>query len=174
MHTVQKNRYVEINPNDSEFNEHLYFVRKCCKIPNKLEWQISNQCLCLIWQQGIVVLLINLDGNTIYHLDVMAKPSLSVIRHLRHRHRKSNAKFNRLASEHQISSLSREEYHLSPKDGDLHSQTMLLNGKPLDVTPGGEIPTLDPIKVNSSDPIIVSPFSITFALIPQIDVPACR
>lgn len=69
---------------------------------------------------------------------------------------------------------TREEYHLTAKDGDLHSQTMLLNGKILAVNSTGDIPPLEPIYVNESDPIAVAPFSIVFAQIPYINFPACN
>lgn len=69
---------------------------------------------------------------------------------------------------------AREEYHLTAKDGNLHSQTMLLNGKILNVNSSGNIPNLEPSYVNSSEPIVVGPFSIVFAHIPYVGPPACR
>lgn len=68
----------------------------------------------------------------------------------------------------------REEYHLTPKHGDIHSQTMLLNGQVLDVDGSGMIPSLEPKRVNPSEPIIVAPSSIVFIDIPTILVPACK
>ncbi|KAH0989525.1 hypothetical protein GBA52_001008 [Prunus armeniaca] len=68
----------------------------------------------------------------------------------------------------------REEYHLTAKDGDLHSKVMLLNGKALSVDSSGNIPALEPITVGSSDPTTVAPFSIVFVHIPSIIVPACK
>ncbi|XP_073047276.1 heparanase-like protein 3 [Primulina eburnea] len=68
----------------------------------------------------------------------------------------------------------REEYHLTAKDGDLHSRTMLLNGQILSVNSSGLIPALEPVRVKLSEPIIVVPFSIVFEHIPSLDVPACR
>ncbi|KAG5582792.1 hypothetical protein H5410_053419 [Solanum commersonii] len=69
--------------------------------------------------------------------------------------------------------IEREEYHLTAKDGDLHSQTVLLNGKQLNVGHFGRIPLLKPIRVNPSDPISIAPLSIVFVHIPTIQVPAC-
>jgi len=68
---------------------------------------------------------------------------------------------------------AREEYHLTPEDGNIHSQIMVLNGKPLRVNSDGDIPPLDPIYVNSSEPINVAPFSIVFAHLPDAVATAC-
>ncbi|XP_020979574.1 heparanase-like protein 2 isoform X1 [Arachis ipaensis] len=67
----------------------------------------------------------------------------------------------------------REEYHLTPKDGYLRSQTMLLNGNPLELTNGGEIPRLDPVRSNVYSPIHIDPLSIVFIVYPNFDAPAC-
>lgn len=69
---------------------------------------------------------------------------------------------------------AREEYHLTAKDGNLQSQTMLLNGNILNVNSSGNIPNLEPSYVDSSKPIVVDPFSIVFAHIPYVQSPACR
>lgn len=44
----------------------------------------------------------------------------------------------------------REEYHLTPKNGDIKSKVMLLNGIPLVITDDSDIPSLAPVYVNSS------------------------
>ncbi|KAK7330314.1 hypothetical protein VNO77_24504 [Canavalia gladiata] len=67
----------------------------------------------------------------------------------------------------------RDEYHLTPKDDNLRSQTMLLNGIPLELTNDGEIPTLDPIRNNVHSPIHIAPLSIAFIVIPNFDAPVC-
>ncbi|KAG5153612.1 hypothetical protein AAZX31_05G022400 [Glycine max] len=67
----------------------------------------------------------------------------------------------------------REEYHLTPKDDYLRSQTMLLNGIPLELTNDGEIPTLDPLLNNVHSPIHLAPLSIAFIVFPNFDAPAC-
>ncbi|XP_027331645.1 heparanase-like protein 1 [Abrus precatorius] len=67
----------------------------------------------------------------------------------------------------------REEYHLTPKDHHLRSQTMLLNGIPLKLTNDGEIPTLDPVHTNVHSPIYIAPLSIAFIVFPNFDAPAC-
>jgi len=67
----------------------------------------------------------------------------------------------------------REEYHLTPKDGYLKSQTMVLNGIPLELTDQGDLPRLDPVSSNVRSPIYLSPLSIAFIVYPNFDAPAC-
>ena len=69
---------------------------------------------------------------------------------------------------------TRKEYHLTAKDGDLHSQTMLLNGRPLTLTSSGDIPPLVPVDVKVSEPISVAPYSIVFVHLPNVLLPACK
>ncbi|THU59038.1 hypothetical protein C4D60_Mb03t20770 [Musa balbisiana] len=101
---------------------------------------------CAKESQGITLLLINLSGNTTTEVFVTTKTAES----------------------------TREEYHLTAKDGDIHSQTMLLNGHILAVDSDGHIPELEPVKVAASEPITVDPFSIVFAHIPYFHALACR
>lgn len=74
---------------------------------------------------------------------------------------------------HSSSVTAREEYHLTPQDGNIHSQIMVLNGNVLSINSDGDIPPLEPLYVNSSKPITVAPFSIVFSHIPDAVVPAC-
>ncbi|KAH9331785.1 hypothetical protein KI387_003893, partial [Taxus chinensis] len=67
----------------------------------------------------------------------------------------------------------RMEYHLTAKDGDIHGQTMLLNGVILKLTEDGDIPSLGPVLVNVRIPISVAPLSIVFVSLPGIDIPVC-
>ncbi|MED6206041.1 hypothetical protein PIB30_023257 [Stylosanthes scabra] len=67
----------------------------------------------------------------------------------------------------------REEYHLTPKHGYLRSQTMLLNGHPLELTDDGEIPSLDPVKSDVHSPLHIAPLSIVFIVYPNFYAPAC-
>ncbi|XP_021761555.1 heparanase-like protein 1 [Chenopodium quinoa] len=70
--------------------------------------------------------------------------------------------------------LHREEYHLSPKEGRLQSQTMVLNGKPLQISEHGDIPSLEPALVHVYSPLYISPSSISFIVFPNFDAPACK
>jgi len=68
----------------------------------------------------------------------------------------------------------REEYHLTPKDGNLHSQTVMLNGKLLKISEVGDIPSLEPVLVSVNSPLYISPLSIAFIVFPNFDAPACN
>lgn len=69
--------------------------------------------------------------------------------------------------------LTREEYHLTPKDGYLQSQTMVLNGIPLQLTKDEGIPILDPVRADVNSPIYVSHLSIAFIVFPNFSARAC-
>ncbi|KAF6141810.1 hypothetical protein GIB67_031877 [Kingdonia uniflora] len=132
---------------------------------------------CAKQSQGITLLLINLDGNTTVHIRVTTETTTSVrLRTLKHKHKSTRTRFARVSGgTKSLNAINmREEYHLRAKDGDLYSQTMLLNGKILAVNSFGDIPPLEPINGNPWDPITVDPYSIVFAHIPSIDVPACK
>ncbi|KAL9682393.1 hypothetical protein QQ045_014190 [Rhodiola kirilowii] len=109
---------------------------------------------CAKKSKGVVLLIINLDGNTTFV---------------------AQAKFNTTAVKKRCTATldERLEYHLTAKNGYLQSQTMLLNGKILDVNSEGAIPHLSPMHVNASSPITVVPYSIVFAHFPNMILPAC-
>ncbi|CAN4118285.1 unnamed protein product [Withania somnifera] len=115
---------------------------------------------CSKSSDGIALLLINMDGGNISLSVTLANtnesPLLQVTNDQNPRHE-----------------IEREEYHLTAKNGDLHSQTVLLNGKELNVDHFGRIPPLEPIRVNSSYPVAIAPLSIVFVHIPTIQLSAC-
>lgn len=127
---------------------------------------------------GAVLLLLNLDGNTTVQVNVI----LDITQSMRHHQISHKSKVIRLplissklkGATSKLKGATREEYHLTPKDGDLHSQTMLLNGNILSVNSAGEIPALTPLIVNSSAPISIAPFSIVFMHFPDIALAGCR
>ncbi|XP_020696494.1 heparanase-like protein 1 [Dendrobium catenatum] len=80
---------------------------------------------------------------------------------------------SRIGMEAPSSSIKREEYHLTAKDGNHRSRTMLLNGRTLELSEDGQIPDLVPSYVYSNSPIIVAPLSIVFVVIPNFDAEAC-
>ncbi|KAK3438121.1 hypothetical protein EUGRSUZ_C02740 [Eucalyptus grandis] len=88
--------------------------------------------------------------------------------------RSRKSKFSRISKGLIFDANIREEYHLTAKDRDLHSQVTLLNGKILSVDSSGNIPALNPIQVRMSDPILVASFSVAFARFPSMNVTACR
>ncbi|KAL3624218.1 hypothetical protein CASFOL_033034 [Castilleja foliolosa] len=102
---------------------------------------------CAKQTQGITILLINLDGNTTVKV--------------------------KLDDDRLFGGKDREEYHLSPMDGNIQSRTVLLNGKALIVDSFGAIPAMEPVRVSFSRPINVRPRSIVFVHIPGVDTPAC-
>ncbi|GMY15553.1 heparanase-like protein 1 isoform X1 [Fagus crenata] len=83
--------------------------------------------------------------------------------------KRKNSKAKKKASN---KSLYREEYHLTPKDRNIQSQTSVLNGNPLNVT-NGEIPILDPIVNDENTPMYITPLSLVYIVIPNFEAPAC-
>ncbi|KAM0969291.1 hypothetical protein COP2_017951 [Malus domestica] len=127
---------------------------------------------CAKQSKGITVLLINLHNTTA----IEARVAFNATWTLRHKHKSHKLHRSHVAKLRQglESSTEREEYHLTAKDGKIQSQTMLLNGNALRVDSSGTIPSLNPVYVNASEPIVVGPSSIVFAHIPYVVPPACR
>ncbi|KAJ4707848.1 Heparanase-like protein 3 [Melia azedarach] len=125
---------------------------------------------CSKESQGVTLLLINLDGSTTVRVQVSTENAASNGA-LTIREQRTN--FARMSRDSKIDGRTRKEYHLTAKDGDLHSQIMLLNGKVLAVNSSGDIPPLEPIYVSMMDPITVAPFSIVFAELSSAVLPAC-
>ncbi|CAI0542656.1 unnamed protein product [Linum tenue] len=134
---------------------------------------------CSKYSKRFTLLLINLDNSTTFEVNVGVNRTFTQQQHnnqkwhKHHSHHRSYSSTIRLPHRSKIGKMMREEYHLTAKDGDLHSQTMLLNGKILSVDSNGDIPSFEPSRVNSSELISVAPLSIVFARIPYI-LPACR
>ncbi|KAF7151246.1 hypothetical protein RHSIM_Rhsim02G0203600 [Rhododendron simsii] len=119
---------------------------------------------CAQRSKGITLLLINLDGKNTAQVEVSIS-NVIVTQPLNRNSAPLSAKSD---------GIIREEYHLTAANGDLQSQTVLLNGKPLTVDSSGGIPPLLPVRVNPSQPVTVGPYSIVFAHFPSIRVPACK
>ncbi|KAK9027482.1 hypothetical protein V6N11_067315 [Hibiscus sabdariffa] len=121
---------------------------------------------CAKQSKGITLLLINLDNST----TVQAKLTFNITFTLRDMHRSRiwhhKHKIHRTTiiklPKRITAKITREECHLTAKDGNLQSQTMLLNGKVLSVNSSG------------SEPIMVAPLSIVFVHMPGVIVPACK
>ncbi|KAL1320518.1 hypothetical protein AAHE18_14G061500 [Arachis hypogaea] len=114
---------------------------------------------------GITLLLINMENSTSFDVSLVNDMNLYP---------------EELASEgintvNLMDSLKREEYHLTPKDGNIQSDVVLLNGTPLELTKSKEIPELKPkiVDASSSSPIKVAPHSIVFVQINNFNAPAC-
>lgn len=132
--------------------------------------KIRSYAHCSKHSDGITLLLINLDHytTTVVGLSVENVTIIMVSKQVKQTQRKQSSKMVHSPSSN--NGFTREEYHLTAKDENLNSQTVLLNGKELSVNSTGIIPLLDPIEVNISNPIMVAPFSIVFVHIPSIHV----
>jgi heparanase len=120
------------------------------------------------FQEGVTLLLINLSGNNTNHIYVTSKGSQA------QSSRREGRGFSHIPGLGEAAELTREEYHLTPKDGKLQSQQVLLNGNVLATDSNGDIPKLEPVQVEGTKPITVAPYSIVFAHIPSFYAPACR
>ncbi|KAL6606098.1 hypothetical protein ACP70R_041751 [Stipagrostis hirtigluma subsp. patula] len=123
---------------------------------------------------GITLLLINLSGNTTAQVSVTSEGGAAN----KHGAKRHGRKFGHVhvpgfAGFAEAAGAMRDEYHLTPKDGNLHSQVMLLNGKALATDADGNIPRFEGAKVDATQPIAVAPHSIVFSRIPHFSAPAC-
>ncbi|GAB4860824.1 hypothetical protein Ancab_035986 [Ancistrocladus abbreviatus] len=129
---------------------------------------------------GVTLLLINLSNQTSFILEVensmsqnlliadgMVSKSGSFIHSLK-------KTVSWIGSKASVGQLQREEYRLSPENGYLRSQTMVLNGRRLKVSDKGNLPSLDPVLASVDSPIYISPLSIAFIVFPNFDAPACK
>ncbi|CAN4124568.1 unnamed protein product [Withania somnifera] len=111
---------------------------------------------CSKISHGITVLLINMDQSTTF--DVSVVDDLNIYPDT----------VESVESIHQ-----REEYHLTPKDGYVQSDVLLLNGTPLKLTSSLDIPEMNPKLVDPTLPISVAPQSIVFVTLKGFQAPVC-
>ncbi|KAJ8643981.1 hypothetical protein MRB53_005729 [Persea americana] len=133
---------------------------------------------CSKGKAGITLLLINLSNSTKFHITI--RNGMNIKLHegeanhgegsFMENFKKSVTWIGKKASN---GAVQRQEYHLTPKDGNLRSQTMVLNGNPLKLTEDGTIPALDPILVDVNLPTSLAPLSIAFVTLPNFEAPAC-
>ncbi|XP_044486421.1 heparanase-like protein 1 isoform X2 [Mangifera indica] len=134
---------------------------------------------CSKGRKGITVLLINLSNLTDYMVTVQNSMNMKLVVGAKNINRESSLMrslkktVSWVGSKSSEEPLFREEYHLAPKNGYLQSQTMLLNGIPLELTKYGGIPRLNPVHVRVNSPIYIAPLSIAFIVFPNFDAPAC-
>ncbi|CAA0820878.1 Heparanase-like protein 1 [Striga hermonthica] len=120
---------------------------------------------CAKKRPGIAVLLINLSNQTTYNVDVQSDETKK-----RTRAKKNNSitgRFKQSVSwvgNKASDELYRAEYQLTPENGNLTSQVMLLNGQPLKLTKNGDIPSLVPSLVKMGSNLTISPLSIKFVV----------
>ncbi|KAK8918363.1 Heparanase-like protein 2 [Platanthera zijinensis] len=132
---------------------------------------------CSKSQPGVSLLLINLSKNVTFNVTVynnlnadIGKGSVHKDSFFMHGLKRTVSWIGTKSSDVVV---QREEYHLTGKDGNYLSRTVLLNGNPLQLTDNGEIPVLTPAYVAFNAPITVSPMSIAFVVFPNFKAHAC-
>jgi heparanase 1 len=133
---------------------------------------INMAIVIILLQVGVTLLLINLSNQTNFIINVYNHTNIKLKEKEKRRGESPFMCSLKAKVGSNGESLMREEYHLSPEDGNLRSQTSLLNGNPLNVS-NGELPRLDPIFCEEHAPIYVAPLSIAFIVIPNFEAPAC-
>ncbi|CAL9751280.1 unnamed protein product [Musa acuminata subsp. burmannicoides] len=133
---------------------------------------------CRKGKAGISLVLINLSKSTKFSVTV--RNDLNVILAEGEGIHKENSfihglkrTFSWVGKKASDESEKREEYHLTGKDDNHLSRTVLLNGTPLELTEDGDIPPLDPVHVPTNSPVDVSPLSIAFVVFPNFEAQAC-
>ncbi|KAK2970332.1 hypothetical protein RJ640_003300, partial [Escallonia rubra] len=127
---------------------------------------------CSKGRAGVTLLLINLSNQTNFNINVQTSMHVNL-------HKKENTKNARgikktvswIGGKASDEALSREEYHLTPADGNIQSKTMLLNGRRIELTAGGDIPTLSPSFLKEDYGISISPLSMKFIVFPNFNAP---
>jgi heparanase 1 len=115
-----------------------------------------NITLIISFQPGITVLIINMSKST---------SNFSLVNDMN--------MYTTTIPSNSMDNQMREEYHLTPKDGNIQSDVVLLNGIPLKLTEKLDIPELKPTFVSSSSPIKVGSESIVFVHFKGFTAPAC-
>ncbi|XP_076945869.1 heparanase-like protein 1 [Bidens hawaiensis] len=134
---------------------------------------------CSKGKPGITLLLINLSNRTHFTLDVhnILTVNLRTTQHLKSTpaivHGLKTA-VSWVGTKSTDENLSREEYHLTPRHGNIQSKTMVLNGVPLEVTENGDHPSFKPTMVKVDSPVTIAPLSIKFVQFPNFDAPGCK
>ncbi|GFZ17046.1 glucuronidase 2 [Actinidia rufa] len=135
---------------------------------------------CSKGRAGITLLLINLSNHT--RFDIGVQNSMNINLHAKETTHHSKKSFTHGLKRNMLwvgtkasdgTSFS-EEYLLTPEDGDLQSKTMLLNGKPLQLTDDGDIPSLNPVLVDPNSLMTIAPLSIKFVAFPNFEASACK
>ncbi|KAL3691381.1 hypothetical protein R1sor_005032 [Riccia sorocarpa] len=125
---------------------------------------------------GLALLVLNYSNSTRHHLnlDLLPSSSGSESRKLASWSEQCQGDECRtLRTEASASKDVRLEYHMSALNGNVTSRIVELNGRPLILTPSGELPTLSPREVNSESPISLAPLTYAYVVIPGANAPAC-
>ncbi|KAH7660711.1 heparanase 1 protein [Dioscorea alata] len=133
---------------------------------------------CRKRKAGVSILLINLSKSTWFSVTVRNDINVNIAEgggihkdgNFVHGLKKTVAWVGRKILD---GSAKRQEYHLTALNGNYLSQTVLLNGSPLELTKDGNIPSLQPIFVPADSPVSVAPLSIVFVVAPNFEARVC-
>lgn len=134
---------------------------------------------CAKERAGVTLLLINLSNNTEFRVTVESRSNNFFVKYEGNKHKSTfiqgvKRTLSWVGSKASDLTLSREEYHLTPEDGNIHSRTMMLNGQPLQLTDVGDFPSFPSVLVDVNSAITVPPLSIKFIVFPNLNAPGCR
>nr|GMC75709.1 heparanase-like protein 2 isoform X1 [Ipomoea batatas] len=135
---------------------------------------------CTKERAGVTLLVINLSNQTEFSVGVKSTTSISLHASAKAQHKKRSflhglkQTVSWVGSKASDAPLSREEYHLTPEDGNLQSRSTLLNGRPLQLSETGDIPSFSPVLQDVSSPVSIAPLSIKFIVFPNFIAPGCR
>ncbi|XP_059644837.1 heparanase-like protein 1 [Cornus florida] len=134
---------------------------------------------CSKGRAGVTLLLINLSNQTKFHITVENSMgiNLAIKEDTRHMDRSFwhgiKKRVAWVGSKALDGPIFREEYHLTPNNGNLRSKTVLLNGTPLEISGGGDIPSLNPVLVDISSLLYIPPLSIKFIALSHFEAKGC-
>ncbi|XP_033138442.1 heparanase-like protein 1 [Brassica rapa] len=139
--------------------------------------QLRVYAHCSKGREGVTLLLINLSNQSDFTVSV--SNGVNVALNVESKPKKKSLldtlkkPFSWIGNKASDGYLNREEYHLTPENGELRSKTMVLNGKPLKPTETGDIPSLEPVIRGVNSPVCVSSLSMSFIVLPSFDASAC-
>ncbi|KAG9153276.1 hypothetical protein Leryth_024092 [Lithospermum erythrorhizon] len=134
---------------------------------------------CTRERAGVTFLLINLSNDTEFRVKVESSRNnfVATDEATSHKHlfiHGVKRTLSWIGSKASDLALSREEYHLTPEDRNIHSRTIMLNGQPLQLTDVGDVPSFPSVLVDVKSAITISPLSIKFIVFPNLNAPGCR
>ncbi|KAH0861338.1 hypothetical protein HID58_089599, partial [Brassica napus] len=139
--------------------------------------QLRVYAHCSKGREGVTLLLINLSNQSDFTVSVSNGVNMAL--NVESKPKKKSLldtlkkPFSWIGNKASDGYLNREEYHLTPENGELRSKTMVLNGKPLKPTETGDIPNLEPVIRGVNSPVCVSSLSMSFIVLPSFDASAC-
>lgn len=164
----------------SKTNLHFLFLNSCTVLLPKTKTDYELTGVAFV-QAGVTLLLINLSSQIEYAVDIQPSDADIILQYGEQKNHKTKSLVHELkesvswiGSRSSDVKLSREEYHLTPEGGNIKSRKVLLNGRLLQLTGKGNIPTLSPVLKNLKSPVSVEPLSIKFIVFPNFSSASCR